>query len=668
MSSGDPQASEPASDSPSPETAQPETTPAETPQAEAAQAETAQPGTPPPAEQAAEPVAEQAGESQPGESQPQSSQPESSQPESSQPQSSQPQSSQPQSSQSSSPRTPVARGAGPLAARGLGIAKPSSPAVTAPKQAAKQAANSGAKGKGAKAAGKSDVSAKPASPAAEKPAAEKPAAEKPAAEKPAADKTGCPKPAAAKPASARPSGPALGPLKSQPLKSQPKTKPSGVDKPQRGEAAEEGGEAAPRPSAPSQRVSLPNLRQPLADDLQSLLEAELAAADVDAMLGGSAGMERREQLEEGERVRGKVLKMDEDSVYVALGGPDEGAVSRLQFEEDPEIGSTIETIVRGFNREDGLYNLVLPGQAMDVSDWEDLEEGTIVEAHVAAANTGGLEATVGNIRGFIPISQIAQYRVEDASEFVGQRLMCVVTECNPRRKNLVLSRRAVLEREREEQRKEQLEKMEPGDTLEGTVRSVKDFGAFVDLGGVDGLIHVTKLSWDHIKHPSDVLEVGQKVKVKVEKVDKQTGKIALSYRDLLENPWDSLEATLAVGSVVKGTVSRIANFGAFVRLGAGIEGLVHISELAGHRVSNVSSVLKEGEEVTVKVLSIERDSQRIALSIKQAQSKAAEVGAKSLEEEEEEPPRELAVKRQHQGPLKGGVGKDSGGAQFGLKW
>lgn len=527
----------------------------------------------------------------------------------------------------------VARGSGPLAARGLGIAKPSSPAASLGKSAGKPARAD--KGQGKQGGGGKGKSAD----------------------------AGKAKPAAAK-ASTKPSGPALGPLKAQ-----PKVKPAGVDKPQRdeGAAGEDDGPQRPRPSAPPARVAIPNLRQPLSDDLQSQLEAELAAADVDSILSGSAGMENRKEIEEGERIRGRVLKVDEDSVYVSLGGPDEGAVARTQFEELPEIGSTIETIVRGFNREDGLYNLVVPGQAMDVSDWEDLEEGTVVEAHVTAANTGGLEVTVGNIRGFIPISQIAQYRVEDASEFVGQRLMCIVTECNPRKKNLVLSRRAVLEREREEQRQQQLEKMEPGDVMEGTIRSVKDFGAFVDLGGVDGLIHVTKLSWDHIKHPSDVLEVGQKVKVKVEKVDKQTGKIALSYRDLLENPWDTLESTISVGSVVKGTVTRIANFGAFVRIGSGIEGLVHISELAGHRVSNVSSVLKEGDEVAVKVLSIERESQRIALSIKQAQSKAADAAVEAVEETDE-PPRELAVKRQHTGPLKGGVGKESGGAQFGLKW
>ena len=523
---------------------------------------------------------------------------------------------QPTEEAAASSSGPLARGSGPLAARGLGMAKPASPAVSG-----------------------------------------KPTAGKPG-KKPKQGGGG-------RPASPKSTGPA--PFRAAGIKTPGEEAPAAPTPQQQGETA--GGKPAVPAAGMKARVQVPNLRQPLGDDLMAELEAELSATDVGSLLSGPAGMERRQgDIEEGQKVRGTVLKMDDESVYVSLGGPDEGMVSRLQFDEEvPEVGASLELVVRGFNREDGLYNLVVPGQALDVSDWDELDEGMVVEAHVAAANTGGLEATVGNIRGFIPISQIALYRVEDTAEFVGQRMICLVTECNPRRKNLVLSRRAIAEREREEQRQQQLEQIEAGDTLEGTVRSVKDFGAFVDLGGVDGMIHISRLSWDNVKHPSEVLEVGQKVKVKVEKIDKQTGKISLSYRDLLENPWDTVEATAPVGSVVTGTVSRLTNFGAFVRLGAGIEGLVHISEIASHRVSNASSVLKEGDDVQVKVLSVERESQRIALSIKQAQSKAAAATEKPVEEEDE-PPREPAIRRQHDGPLKGGIGRDSGGSQFGLKW
>ncbi|MCG8651676.1 MAG: S1 RNA-binding domain-containing protein, partial [Pirellulales bacterium] len=391
-------------------------------------------------------------------------------------------------------------------------------------------------------------------------------------------------------------------------------------------------------------------------------------ADVETMLSGAAGLpDRKEPLAEGARVHGQVLKIHDDNVFVSLGGPDEGFVPFEQFKEEPSPGDSVEVVVRGVNSEDGLYILSLPGGTIDVSDWEDLEEGSVIEVTVTGSNSGGLECKAGGVKGFIPMSQVTEYRIEDLSEFVDQKLVCVVTEANARRGNLVLSRRAVLEREREEKRKEQLAKIEPGDLLEGTVRSIKDFGAFVDLGGLDGLIHISKLSWDRIQHPSEVLEEGQKVKVKIDKVDKDTGKISLSYRDLSENPWNTAEADFAIGTVHKGTVTRIANFGCFVKLAPGVEGLVHISELAHHRVSRVDTMVSEGQEIEVKVLSFDRETQKIGLSVKAVQSPPADAEAKPVEENIE-PPRQPAVKASHSGPLKGGNNRETGGERFGLRW
>jgi len=199
------------------------------------------------------------------------------------------------------------------------------------------------------------------------------------------------------------------------------------------------------------------------------------------------------------------------------------------------------------------------------------------------------------------------------------------------------------------------------------VRTLKEFGAFIDLGGLEGLIHISKMSWDRIKHPSEVFEIGQKVKVKIDKVDKQTGKIGLSYRDTLENPWDAIATSVAVGTIMTGAVTRIANFGAFVRLAAGVEGLVHISEVASHRISNVEAFVKEGQDVEVKVLSIDVDSQKISLSMKQVHSKPAEE-AGSKAEEVEEPIREPLIKSTHTGPLRGGNDRPAGGEKFGLRW
>jgi small subunit ribosomal protein S1 len=234
----------------------------------------------------------------------------------------------------------------------------------------------------------------------------------------------------------------------------------------------------------------------------------------------------------------------------------------------------------------------------------------------------------------------------------------------------VLSHRALVEREKEEARRKLLEELQVGDIREGTVSSLRDFGAFVDLGGIDGLVHISQLSWDRVEHPSEVLQAGQKIRVKVEKVDQQTGKIGLSYRDLLEQPWASAEERFPVDAVVRGTVTRTAAFGAFVKLAPGIEGLVHISELAHHRVVQVTNVVKEGEEVEVKVLSVDPDAQRIGLSLKDAHPMPEAQKTLPAEGEEaapEEPPRKPVVPPRS-GPLKGGTDKSSGGDQFGLKW
>ncbi|TWT89435.1 30S ribosomal protein S1 [Stieleria varia] len=450
-------------------------------------------------------------------------------------------------------------------------------------------------------------------------------------------------------------------------------KPSGKSKkkPPRPRLQGESDDAVAKPAAAptKSKVALPSLRAGLSADLEAELEAELAAADLDGFLSGQAGMpDRKEPLADGARVHGQVIKIHQDSVFISLGGPDEGVVPFEQFmDAEPTPGQSVEVLVRGLNRADGLYVLSLPGKTIDVNDWGDLEEGAVVEAIVTGHNAGGLECKVGGVPGFMPISQVTEYRVEDLSEFVDQRFVCLVTEASPRRGNLVLSRRAILERERETKRKEQLEQINPGDTLEGVVRSVKDFGAFVDLGGVDGLIHVSKLSWDRVKHPSEVLEVGQKVKVKIDTIDRETGKIGLSYRDLLENPWDVAEAEFAIGSVHKGVVSRIASFGCFVRLGAGVEGLVHVSELAHHRVSRIDSFVSEGQEVEVKVLSFDRGAQKIGLSMKAAQQ-LPESEASENAVEEDEPQREPAVKPTFSGPLRGGNNRDTGGERFGLRW
>src|SRR5262249_52800644 len=230
-----------------------------------------------------------------------------------------------------------------------------------------------------------------------------------------------------------------------------------------------------------------------------------------------------------------------------------------------------------------------------------------------ATNKGGLQVDVNGIRGFLPISQIDLYRVENVEQFVNQRLLCMVVEVNPTERNLVVSRRALLEREREENRQKLWAELEEGQVREGIVRLVKPFGAFVDLGGVDGLIPVSEMSWKRVADPSEIVQPGHKVVVMVLRLDREANKVTLSLRQAISNPWDDVQLRFPEQSVASGTVTRIADFGAFVELEPGIEGLVHISELSGQRVRRVGEVVQVGQQVQVRVLAIDKSQKRMSL-------------------------------------------------------
>jgi len=405
----------------------------------------------------------------------------------------------------------------------------------------------------------------------------------------------------------------------------------------------------------------------LGDELQQEIDAALGNMSIDDLLAAESGGEpRAKEPEIDAQFRATVVKVHRDDVFFSLPGRYEGMASMRQFKETPSPGDAMDVVVRRYNLEDGIYELTIPGASVSVGDWSDIQEGLTVNARVTGHNTGGLECEVNNLRGFIPISQIALYRVENLAEFVDQNFQCVITEANPERRNLVLSRRAILEREKADAKQELMRSIEVGQTREGTVRKIMDFGAFVDIGGVDGLVHISKLSWDRVNHPSDVVEEGQRIKVQIEKIDESTGKISLSYRDLFAHPWQNAADKFQVGSIVSGTISKIMDFGAFVRLEQGIEGLIHISELAHQRIHRVDSVVKEGQEVSVKVVSVDSESQRMALSLKAAQA-APTKDQPDDETVPDAPARELAVKGQNL-PLKGGTNQSAGGEHFGLKW
>lgn len=398
--------------------------------------------------------------------------------------------------------------------------------------------------------------------------------------------------------------------------------------------------------------------------MQSEIDAAMGDVTLDDLMTVPQDTETIDEAAEDQRRKGTVIRVEGENVFFDLGDRVEGLVPIRQFKEPPSVGETMEVVVRSLNAEDGFYELSVPGQSIDVSEWSDLTEGAVVDARITGANTGGLECMVGSIRGFIPASQVAMFRVEDFADYIGQKLPCVCTEVNQRKKNLVVSHRAVLEREREESRKKLLEEMKPGQEREGIVRSLRDFGAFVDLGGVDGMIHISQLSWERVKHPSDVLTEGQKIKVKIEKINAQTGKIGLSFRDLTEHPWNDIEQKCVVGNTMNGTVTRTAKFGAFVRLFPGVEGLIHISEMSHQHVRNVEDILREGQEIEVKIMSVDRESQRIGLSLKatlpEPEPDAPEVEATAAPDQPQRPRRTK--------PLKGGIGRGSGGESVGLNW
>lgn len=437
-------------------------------------------------------------------------------------------------------------------------------------------------------------------------------------------------------------------------------------------AAESPDKPAARPEAPKLTGKIyppPNVRDRLSPELEQELEAALGGQSLDEIIDSKAA-DAGSEIAEGARLTGSVAKVYQDNVFVDIGGRNQGVIAVKQFEvgEIPEPGSQLDVVVAR-SGDDGLFELTLPGAAVEVGNWEDVEEGQVVEVSITGSNKGGLECQVAGLRGFMPMGQISLYRVENPEEYVGQRLTAVVTEANRDRRNLVLSHRGVMEREKSANRDKLMAELAVGQIREGVVRSLRDFGAFVDLGGVDGLIHVSKMSWDRINHPSEVLKEGQDVKVKIERIDPDTGKIGLSYRESAENPWDKVETKYYSGAKVNGVVSKIMDFGAFVKLEPGVEGLIHISELSHGRVFRTSDVVSEGQQVEVKVLSVDRDKQRIGLSLRALLEPPKKAGDDDKADTDFNlPPDAPKAPEKRKGKLKGGTGGPSGGEKFGLKW
>jgi small subunit ribosomal protein S1 len=392
-------------------------------------------------------------------------------------------------------------------------------------------------------------------------------------------------------------------------------------------------------------------------DLDAEIEAELEAA--------LAGMDEKSLLGKGEprrgaasqRQTGTVMRVHQGDVFIEMpGGRSQGLMPVTQFPDGrPQVGDRLDFHIERYDPANGLFILTRQGQAV-AADWSTVQIGQVVEARVTGTNKGGLSVDVNGIRGFLPISQVDMYRVEQPEQFLNQRLLCMVAEVNPAERNLVVSRRALLEREREEKAAQLWADIKEGQVHKGVVRSVKPFGAFVDIGGLDGLVPVGEMAWKRVQDPAEIVQTGQNVEVAVLRVDREARKLTLSLRQLTTSPWELAAANYPPRSLAKGTVTRTEQFGAFVELEPGIEGLIHVSELAPNRVFNVRNVVKPGQEVEVMVLGVDVEKRRMSLSLKQAQQAKAPPPPPepaAPEEEAETPP---PKPRKHSTPLRGGIG------------
>jgi small subunit ribosomal protein S1 len=352
-------------------------------------------------------------------------------------------------------------------------------------------------------------------------------------------------------------------------------------------------------------------------------------------------------LEEGTLVTGTVVKIEHDEVLLDIGFKSEGVIPvrelSIRKDADPHdlvhLGDEIEALV--LQKEDKDGRLVLSKKRAEYERaWNRIEEkfnsGENVEGEVIEVVKGGLILDIG-LRGFLPASLVDLRRVKDLSAYLGTRIEARVIEMDRNRNNVVLSRRVVLEEARKAERTEILSKLKPGMRLKGTVSSIVDFGAFVDLGGIDGLVHISELSWNHVNHPSEVVKVGQEIEVEVLDVDLKRERISLGLKQTTEDPWRQLVKKYPIGAIVEGTVTNLVTYGAFVDLGEGIEGLVHISEMAKQHVDDPSQVCQVGEKVQVKVMDIDVDRRRISLSMKSAaETLGVEVEVRPLVSEEKE--------------------------------
>ncbi|ORI94953.1 30S ribosomal protein S1 [Leuconostoc mesenteroides] len=347
-----------------------------------------------------------------------------------------------------------------------------------------------------------------------------------------------------------------------------------------------------------------------------------------------AALESADQIKVGDVVTGEVLAVDNDNqAVIGLHTGEEGVVPAREYSDDRNInladelkvGDSVEAVVISnvTSDKEGVSYLLSKKRLEARKAWENLSfgEGDTVDAKVINAVRGGLVVDVNGVRGFVPASMVADRFVSDLNQFKNKDIKAQVIEIDAAKARLILSRKAVAAQERAAQLAEAFEKLSVGEIVEGKVARLTDFGAFVDLGGVDGLVHVSEISHDRVKNPADVLTKGETVNVKILALDAEKGRISLSIKATQPGPWDKVAEEAPAGTVLEGTVKRVKDFGAFVEIFPGIEGLVHVSQISHKRIENPSEVLKSGDKVQVQVLDVKPAEERISLSMKALEEK-----------------------------------------------
>jgi small subunit ribosomal protein S1 len=348
----------------------------------------------------------------------------------------------------------------------------------------------------------------------------------------------------------------------------------------------------------------------------------------------------------GDVVKGKVVSVEQNQALVDIGYKSEAIlpISELSSLHVDKVADVLnvddELDVKVIRIKEDEDKLIVSKKAVDAEkSWEELqrkfESGEVITATVADIVKGGLVVDVG-VRGFIPASHVELHFVEDFSDYKGRELSLKVIELDAEKNKCILSHKAVLEEELNRKKEAVLASLEEGQVLEGTVQRLTDFGAFVDIGGVDGLVHVSELAWHRVEHPADMLKEGDKVKVKVLKVNRKQERISLSIKETEEGPWEKVAKELSTGDVVKGTVKRLVSFGAFVEVFPGVEGLVHVSQISRRHVATPAEVLEEGQEVQVKVLEMAPEQKRISLSIKDVEVEVERKEVKEVMEQQQQ--------------------------------